>query len=399
MKAVIVGGGIGGLAAALALLKVGTDVTVLERDEAPREAGAGVQISPNGMRVLDWLEVGNAVRQVAFAPEAIEMRIGRSGRRIFRLPIGTVAEGAGSDVGASYVQIHRADLADILRETLEARSPGALKMGRPIIGYRLAGQGAEALERDGGAVGGDVVIGADGIGSAICAQMHPDAKAQFSGNAAWRAVIPIERFGTDVPPPTSCIWVGAGRHAVTTRVRGGKEINLVGAVEVADWTGQGWGDPGQRDEAIADFAGWHPTIEKGFAEAPNLIRWGLFDRDPLPAWSDGAVVLLGDAAHPMQPSMAQGAVQALEDAACLALMLKEKPDVPEALNRYYQARIDRVSRIAQLSARNANLFHRAGGVSGVLTYGPAWLAGHLFPAVLRRRSEWIYQHDPTSPLT
>ncbi len=393
MKAIIAGGGIGGLTAALALDRIGWDVTVLERARAPREVGAGVQISPNGMRVLRWLGVAQDLEPFFFEPEAIEMRLGRSGRAIFSLPVDRLVGGADGQ-GPLYVQMHRADLVQVLRARLEAVQPGRFLSGRLVTGYHQTKAGAEVALESGERIGGDLVLAADGIGSGLARQMHPGIRPRFSGYAAWRMLAPVDAIEGPVPPPTGCIWAGSGRHVVTTRVRGGDVVNLVGVVETPGWDAEGWGTKEPAAGALSDFEGWHPSIVACLRSAEEIWRWGLFERDPLPFWSDGAVGLLGDAAHPMLPSMAQGAVQAMEDAAVLARLLERHP-VQDALPRYYAARIERSRRIADLSARNVKLFHKKTAASRLVTYGPAWLAGRFAPAVLRRRSAWIYDLDPT----
>ncbi|MFQ6551813.1 FAD-dependent monooxygenase [Aestuariibius insulae] len=393
MKAIIAGGGIGGLTAALALSRIGWDVTVLERADTPGEVGAGVQISPNGMRVLRWLDVAADLEPFLFEPEAIEMRLGQSGRPIFSLPVDRLVGGEDGR-GPLYVQVHRADLVQVLRARLEAVTPGRFLAGQIAIGYRQTAHGAEVELATGERLGGDLVLGADGIGSVFARQMHPDIRPTFSGYAAWRMLVPVDQLEGAPPPPTGCIWVGRGRHVVTTRVRKGDVVNLVGVVETPDWDAEGWGTKESASDALSDFDGWHPSILSCLRSVDVIWRWGLFERDPLPSWSDGSVGLLGDAAHPMLPSMAQGAVQAMEDAAVLARLLERKT-VREALPQYYELRSERSQRIAALSARNVRLFHKKNALARAATYGPAWLAGRLAPGVLKRRSSWIYDFDPT----
>ncbi|MEO0503364.1 MAG: FAD-dependent monooxygenase, partial [Pseudomonadota bacterium] len=296
--------------------------------------------------------------------------------------------------GAPYMHVHRADLVDALAARLRDLAPAAMQTGVTVQSY--AEKGAQvALRTDVGDTHvADVVIGADGLHSVIRRQMlGPDAP-RYTGNVAWRAVVPIDALGQDAPPPTACVWVGHGRHAVTTRLRAGSLANFVGMVEQAEPAEEGWRITGTAAQAAQDFACWHPTITRLIERAEVLHRWALFDRDPLPRWHAGRVTLLGDAAHPMLPSMAQGAVQALEDAWCLAGLLAGK-DTGAALARYYEMRIDRTARIQRGSAANARMFHHASPLGRWAVYGPMALGARLLPELIHRRQDWVYRHDAT----
>lgn len=386
-SAVVVGAGVGGLAAALALQARGWQVQVLERAPALAEIGAGLQIGPNGMRVLDALGVTPRLERVLFEPEALEMRRGRDGARVFRLPL---REAAVARWGAAYVHVHRADLVEALRRGLPRV---ALRTGATVEGYERTGAGAQVRLAGGEVVPGDLVVAADGLRSRLRAQMFGPGRPRFTGNLAWRAVVPLDAL-PEPPPPTACVWVGDRRHAVTTRLRAGRLANFVGVVETGDEAAEGWDIEGERGEALAAFAGWAPEIVGLIERAAVLHRWALFDRPPLARWHDGAVALLGDAAHPMLPSLAQGAVQALEDAVALAAALDEAEDVPAALAAYTARRSARAARVARGSAANLRLFHREGTPAGAAIYGAARMLGRLAPGMLLRRYDWVFGHDP-----
>lgn len=388
MKALIVGGGIGGLSAAIALRLRGWSVSVYEQAPELTEVGAGLQISPNGWRVLVAMGVTQALSESIFEPEAIEMRLGSSGRTVFRLPMKGYAEARW---GAPFVHVHRADLVDALAARLQGLAPNALHLGRPVSGYDPNGTLHFA---DGMRETGDIVIGADGLRSVIREQMHGLDRPRFTGNIAWRAVVPVAELDTP-PPPTACVWAGHKRHAVTTRLRAGTLANFVGMVEEPEPSPEGWRIVGAREDAQAAFEAWHPVIAGLIGKAPVLNRWALFDRAPLPHWHEGHVALLGDAAHPMLPSMAQGAVQALEDAWTLASQLEAVGEVETGLSAYYRSRIDRTARIQAGSAANARMFHKASTLGTVGFYGPMALGARLAPGLIHARQDWVYRHDVT----
>lgn len=395
MKIVIAGGGIGGLAAALACRAFGHDVAVAERAPALQEVGAGLQMSPNAMKVLRALDLTDALAPFAFEPEAAEMRLGRSGRSLFSIPLGEAAERRW---GAPYWHLHRADLLGVLAAALEARAPGALHLGAEAAGVDQDRAGASLRLAAGGALEGDVAIGADGVRSAIRqALFGPDAP-RYTGQTAWRAVTPLARLEDHAPPPTACVWAGPGRHAVTYRLRAGELANFVGVVERSAEAAESWLAEGRKEDALAEFAGWRPEITTLIERADTLHRWAIHDRAPLPHWTDGRAALLGDACHPMPPFMAQGAAMAIEDAWVLARTLTETGDPAAALRRYEALRKPRATRVQRLSVANGALFHRRTRPAQLLSYGPAWIAGRVAPGLIAARQDWLYGADVTAPL-
>ncbi|MEM8753829.1 MAG: FAD-dependent monooxygenase [Pseudomonadota bacterium] len=394
MKAVVVGAGIGGLTAALALRRVGWEVELLERAEAVAEVGAGIQLSPNGTRVLSALGLGPAIEAVAYEPDRLEMRLGPSGFRVFSLPLGAEMR---RRYGAPYLQVHRADLVDVLVAALAEAAPGAVRTGVAVTGYERGPKGAAALTA-GGAVEGDAVIGADGLRSTIREAMLGAERPRFTGAVAWRAVVPREAAPADLPTG-ACVWAGPARHAVTYPLRRGELVNFVGIVEESGWETESWTEPGAPEALAAEFEGWAAPLAGLIAAIKAPFRWALHDRAPLPRWTDGPVALLGDACHPMLPSFAQGACQAVEDACALAGALGPLEDVAgvdKALARYAARRAPRTSRVQAAALGNLRLFHRRGRLAQALTYGPAFAAGLAAPAILRRRYDWVYAHDETA---
>lgn len=393
MKILISGAGIGGLTTALCALHFGHEPHVFERAQSLEEVGAGIQLPPNAMKVLDALGLTQKLRAVAFEPYAIQTRMGRSGREIFTVPLGDITTARW---GAPYLHIHRADYIRVLSEALTERAPGALHLGQAVTRYAQESGYVTVELQDGGTASGDVLVGADGIQSTIAQHMLGSRPPCFTGNYAWRAVVPTDALGELAPPPTSCAWFGAGAHAVTYRLRGGALTNFVGVVESQNWTEEGWSVRGDKADLRRDFAGWHPVIAAIINAAPEdaLYRWALYDRASLPRWTDGRVALLGDAAHPMLPFWAQGAAMAVEDgwALCASLI---NADVARALSGYAAMRQPRTALMQKRSRDNMRTFHHRSALSKAIHYGPMWIAGKLFPSVIRSRFDSVYGFDIT----
>ena len=391
MKAVIAGGGIGGLNAALCLHKFGWDVALFEQAAKLTEIGAGIQISPNGMKVLRALGLEEEVTALGIAPRATQMRMGQSGRVVMTNNMTDYPQ----KYGAPYLHIHRADLISVLKNAVERRMPGAIRTGRTVGGYGQDGSKAFAKFEDGQKTQADLVVGADGIKSVIRKQMLGAEQPRFKGNVAWRAVVPVEKLGRNIPLPVASIWLGEGKHAVTYLLRGGKLANFVGVVERDDWQEESWTERGTRAEALSDFAGWHPSITTLIEQADAHYRWALFDREPLNQWHEGRVALLGDACHPMLPFMAQGAVQAIEDGYILARSLAEQDAVETGLETYFSKRRDRTARVQQAARTNGQLFHQRRPISKIATLGSMWVADKIKPDIAQTSLDWLYGHDVT----
>ena len=360
-KALIAGGGIGGLTAALCLARVGCEVTVFEQAAEFGEVGAGIQLSPNASRVLHHLGLAPRLDALGFQPQGTEFRHWRTGRLITRAPLGDAVREA---YGFPYYHIHRGDLLRLLVEAAEAHPRVALHAGVTMRGFEEAD--GQVRVTVGGAAGeaghaGAVLVGADGIHSTVRAGLFGAEAPTFTGNVAWRALVPVERLPGGVAP-VAAVWWGPHRHFVHYMVRGGTLVNCVCVVEKSGWEREGWTERGERAELKADFAGWHDNIQTliDCTDAGSLYKWALHDRAPLASWGAGRVTLLGDACHPMLPFMAQGAATAIEDAAVLAGCLENAHDAPAALQRYAALRRDRTAAIQRQSRRNAKLFHLSG---------------------------------------
>jgi salicylate hydroxylase len=276
--------------------------------------------------------------------------------------------------------------------TLARPTPGVtVRTAAEVSSYQQDRDAVTVTLGDGEELTAEVFIGADGIHSAVRTQMLGPEAPRFTGNVAWRVLVPIDRLGDLAPPPTACVWVGDKRHAVTYRVRSGTYANLVAVVEHTKWAEESWTQRGTREDALADFRGWHPTITTLIDRADAHYRWALFDRAPLPRWSDGRVALLGDACHPMLPFQAQGASMAIEDGWVLAEQLDRHDDPAQALADYTQRRLPRTSKVQAESRANATRFHHG----STLHYRPLQLAAKLRPHMLTERFDWLYQADVT----
>ncbi|MEM9097999.1 MAG: FAD-dependent monooxygenase [Pseudomonadota bacterium] len=371
-QARIIGGGIAGLATAIALTRVGWQVTVEEQAPAFTEVGAGLQISPNGARALMALDLFDTVAEKAFRPEAAVMRDGISGFEVLRVPLG---EAAVSRWGAPYLHLHRADLMACLAQAAEALGVN-LKAGVKVEpGTFQTGEGLP------------LTIIAAGARSGFAKR-----KPEFTGQVAWRALVPSDRLPSDLIAPEATVWAGSGRHVVTYYLRGGALVNIVAVEEREEWAKESWSEPGDPDQLRAAFAGWHPAIETLLEKVDTCFLWGLHDRPVMLVLHPNNTVLIGDAAHHTLPFLAQGAAMGMEDAVTLAQCLEGR-EVPVALARYTALRRDRVARVYETSRRNAELFHMRDPLQRVLSRGPMVLASRLLPGVAAAQLDWLYGFD------
>jgi len=384
MKVAVIGGGIGGLSAALQLLQAGIDVHVYEQAEQIGEIGAGIQISPNASRLLLRLGLKSAMDSVGIRPRAVHQRRWDDGRTLQFAPLGPEIE---ASFGAPYYHFHRGDLARLLADALPRER---LHVGHKLIGLEPRREHVTARFENGVAADADVLVGADGIHSRVRGLVFGPEKPRFTGCVAWRGLVPAERIAHLDIEVVSHNWMGPGGHVVHYWVSGGRMMNVVCVVERGDWTRESWTDKGAVEDVLARYEGWHPMVRGLIGAFPETFIWALHDRAELPRWSDGRVTLLGDACHPMLPMMAQGAAQAIEDGAALAALLKTEPgDIADALVRYETLRKPRATRLQQASAANRTRFH--------LPDGDAQRARDEALAASGDRSianiGWLYAHD------
>lgn len=388
-RVLVAGAGIGGLTAALALAKAGRKVTVLERRTKVEEIGAGIQLSPNASRVLIDLGLGLALARVAGEPERVMIRHGEGGGRIVDMPLGQVIR---ERFGAPYWVVHRADLQTVLLDAVRSQPLVRLVFGRSVKSVDAEGDGvtvpAEAASGP-ETYRGALLIGADGLWSRVAPAIGDHSEADFSGYVAWRGTIPTE----DAPPPfrrkETGLWLGNGAHVVHYPLRGGKVVNVVAVIGDRN-SEPGWSRPGDPEVFRKRFKGWSRELLALFATVPEWQVWSLFDRAPREAWVKGRVALLGDAAHPVLPFLAQGGALAIEDATVLAKHLAATPDIPAALKAYEAARRPRTKRVQAAARGNGRTYH----LPLPFSLARDLVIRHLGGEGLLDRYRWLYEWKP-----
>jgi 2-polyprenyl-6-methoxyphenol hydroxylase-like FAD-dependent oxidoreductase len=383
-SAIIAGGGIGGLSAALGLAKKGCRVTVLEQADKFGEIGAGIQIGPNGFHAMDYLGVGHLARAGAVYIDALVMMDGLSGDEIIRVPLDA---SFGEFFGNPYAVIHRADLHDAFLAGCREHKNVTLVNNERVVGYENSPGRACVRTEAGNTYAAGAVIGADGIRSRIREQMTGGGDPmRLSGHVAYRAVLPIDQMPEDLRWNAMTLWVGPKCHIVHYPLQGGRTFNLV-ATFVTDLENVGSNEPGRREEVVSKFGHIVPKISKILEVPTEWRRWVLGDRDPIAKWVDGQVALLGDAAHPTYQYFAQGACMAMEDAVCLSDKFEQfGGDFQAIFNAYETDRIPRAYRVV-LSARELGRVFHADGVERLVRN--AWLRDKT-PEEFKMSLRWLY---------
>jgi salicylate hydroxylase len=365
----IVGAGIGGLTAAIALQRTGHDVVVFEQSKQFMRVGADINLTPNAVRALDGLGINEAVRRTAARPTHRISRTWDSGEETSRLAMGDTAE---LKYGAPQLTIHRADLLAALAEVFPAER---VLFGKRAETITQSADGIDLQFKDGSAHRVDALIGADGIHSVVRTAMFGQESPRFTGVVAFRAVVPTERVA-DVPNIQAFTkWWGPNPHSqiVTFPLNRGRDIFIFATTAQETWHEESWTTPGTVEELRSSYADFHPDARALLDACDEVLKTALYERDPLPHWSQGNMTLLGDASHPMMPFMAQGAGMSIEDAVVLARHLQDITqlgDIPAAFQRYEALRLERSSQI-QIGSRSNNWLREGGNADWVYGYD-AW---------------------------
>jgi salicylate hydroxylase len=294
--------------------------------------------------------------------------------------------------GAPYFMIHRADLHRILIEAVTAAAPDCIALGRRVTGFEQDERSVTLLCEDGTRIEGAALIGADGVHSRIRDALFGEMPARFTGLLAWRGLVPMERLPERLRRLVGTNWVGPGGHVVHYPVRSGTLLNFVGTAERSDWQVESWTERGTTEEVLNDFRGWNADVETIIRNIAAPFKWALLGREPLAQWSKGRVTLLGDAAHPTLPMMAQGANMAIEDAVVLARSFAAHADIAEALRSYEGARRERTSRLVRAANDNAARFHNPalGDAQGAARY----VDSEWQEEKVKQRYDWVFEYDP-----
>jgi salicylate hydroxylase len=354
----VVGAGIGGLAASLALLRAGHRVRVFEQAPQLGEVGAGLSLTPTAAHALNSLGLHQTLEDKAYKPEDQCIRHYKDAR-----PLSWVNRGQSllQKYGERYYLIHRADLHDALASAVRAIDPLAVSLNKRCLRVAQTASQVTVNFDDGASVSADVLIGADGSRSAVRTAVFGPMEPQYTGYIAWRGLVPMEKVPPAILNPPSGVFVGPGHLVNRYPVCNGKLLNFVAFAERTAWAEEGWSIRSSVAELLAEFEGWHEDVRTFMRETPPqaLFKWGLFDREPLTGWSRGRVTLLGDAAHPVLPFLGHGAVLAIEDGVVIGRAFDAAGSIEEALQRYQDARMPRASFVVLESRKAAKQFHDA----------------------------------------
>ncbi|WP_342711912.1 FAD-dependent monooxygenase [Bradyrhizobium sp. B124] len=389
---IVAGAGIGGLTASLTLAAQGFRVVVLEKAERLEEAGAGIQLSPNASRILVELGLKEPLARRAVTPESVNILSARAGSEIARMPLGRAAE---FRAGAPYWVIHRADLQAALQAAVNDHPDIDLRLGCQFEDVTKHAKGLTVVQRRDNARHEELavaLIGADGIWSSVRGHLFPDVQPQFSGLIAWRGTLDATALPREYTAPRVQLWMGPDAHLVAYPISAGRQVNVV-AIVSGTWNRPGWSAPGDINEIKGAFATarWPATARMLIGAVDGWRKWALFTLPDIGRWSEGAVTLLGDAAHAMLPFAAQGAGMAIEDAAVLAKALADctgenTAGIPAALKRYAEMRRGRVLKVQRMARQQGRIYH----LSGPLAIARDLAIRAIGPQRMLARQDWIY---------
>jgi 2-polyprenyl-6-methoxyphenol hydroxylase-like FAD-dependent oxidoreductase len=389
---VIIGGGIGGLTAALALLSRGIDVKIFDQSNQLKEVGAGIQISSNGTRVLFALGLEGTLKQVQVRPERRELRHWCTGETWNWFDLGDTNT---ERFGTPHLMFHRGDLHGILAGAVRAFKPDAIVLNMRCVSVSSSDKEAGATFEDGSTVHAPYLIGADGIHSQVRVCLFEPSRPLFTGCIAWRGLIPMRRLPSHLARMVGTNWLGPHGNVLHYPVRSGEIMNFVSMSERTDWQIESWSTVGTKDELRNDFRGWHADVQAMIDQIETPYKWAMMIRDPMPTWSKGRITLLGDACHPTLPFLGQGGVMSIEDGYVIAACLDKYFDEPvAAFARYEEIRRDRTAAVVRKASENKDSAFAPNLADSAKI---AEEVAHEWQQVrVRERMDWLYSYDATA---
>jgi 2-polyprenyl-6-methoxyphenol hydroxylase-like FAD-dependent oxidoreductase len=387
----VIGGGIGGLTAALALLKCGLDVDLYEQSNWLGEVGAGISISSNGTRVLYKLGLEEALRRIEVKPSQREIRHWSTGETWNWYQLGTTTT---EYYGTPHIMLHRGDLHGILVDAVRLLKPNAIHLASRCAGVTQSDGHVDVRFDNGEAAKAAFVIGADGIHSKVRESLFGIDRPAFSGCVAWRGVVPMQHLPAHLSQIVVTNWLGPRGHVMHYPARRGELMNFISFVERDDWQVEDWKVEGATSELANDFRGWHPDVHAIIQNIDQPFKWALMVRGPMECWTKGRITLLGDACHPTLPFLGQGGVMAIEDGYVIAACLKKYFADPQiAFARYEDIRRERTAAVVRKSHDNRKLaFNPELADRGAVA---ASVAKEWQQILVRDRMEWLYAYDAT----
>lgn len=382
LQIAIIGAGIAGLTAARALQQLGFRPVVFEQADVLSDVGAGLTVTPNATHVLNALGLESVLEQIGMRPDRGGVKHWRTGELLVEISRGHEMR---ERYGAAYYQVHRADLHRALAALVTECDPGAIRTSHSLTSFSEDRRGVHMTFAQGHLATADVMVGADGVRSQVRGLLFGAERPRFTGYVAYRGLVPFEALPDGLIEPTSCLSTGPGRSFTRYLIRGGRLVNFVGLTERQDWREEGWSIRADVQEMLDEYADWHPDVRTIIRSTPEhgLFKWALFDREPLPQWTQGKVTLIGDAAHPMLPFLGQGAAMGIEDGMVLARAFAVASSLSEALARYEDARRERANWVMLESRKTAVNYHSGNSENfrpgrhvsaeslGLMSYNPA----------------------------
>ena len=387
---IIIGAGISGLTLCLILIKNGYPAILFEKEKEIDQPGAGINISPNGSAVLFQLGIKEKIITIADKPNTIELKTYKKGLTISKQNLNDDSERL---FNYPYLQMQRKDIINILMEEINNISPNIIRTNHSFESYTENKQSVLAHFNNQRSFEGSIVVGCDGINSAVRKIILPNSENKFSGIIAWRGLVDMDKLSKKTQNLSSTVWMGKNSHFVHYPIKKSKFINFIGTLRKDKWENNSWHQTGDKEELKKDFIDWNGTVKEIIDNTDVIYKWGLFENKSLPNWTTKRSVIIGDAAHPMSPSYGQGANTAIEDAIILyRSILCFKNDTDSALKKFQKNRKLRTEKIQKASKLNTRLFHLNNPILRVIIYSGIYIISRLVPFILIK-SSWIYKYN------